>query len=96
MIDAVIYIEIIIIVKCRYIIIDKHNHLSILCNYINIILYLHAAAKSLSHIRLFATPWGLPNPGMEPKSPALTGKFFPSEPPGKPHFSTLISINNFR
>ena len=26
---------------------------------------------------------GLPNPGMEPMSPALTGWFFPAEPPGK-------------
>lgn len=44
----------------------------------------------LSHsvISLFATPWALPNSGMEPKSPALTGEFFPSEPPGKPHLST--------
>lgn len=52
MIDAVIYIEIIIIAKCRYIIIDKYNYLYILCNYINIIIYLHAAAKSLSDITL--------------------------------------------
>ena len=88
MINAIIYIEIITIAKCRYIIIDKYNHLSILCNYINMIIYLHAAAKLLSHIILFSAPWGLPNPGMEPKSPALTGEFFLSEPPGKPHLST--------
>ena len=67
--------------------------------------------KSLSHVRLFVTPWtvtyqaplsmgfsrqeywsGLPfpspgdfpNPGIEPASPALTGGFFATEPPGKP------------
>ena len=67
--------------------------------------------KSLSCVRLFATPWtvahqapwsmgilqarilewvaipspgDLPNPGMEPKSPALAGGFFTAEPLGKP------------
>ena len=68
--------------------------------------------KSLSHVRLFATPWtvahqapplsmgffrqdywsglpfpspeGLPNPGIEPRSPALQADSLPSEPPGKP------------
>lgn len=34
--NAKIYIEIIIIAKCRYIITEKSNHLSLLCNYINI------------------------------------------------------------
>ena len=68
-------------------------------------------AHSLSHVRLFATPWtvackaplsmGFPkqeywsglscpppaylsNPGIEPLSPALAGRFFTTEPPGKP------------
>ena len=67
--------------------------------------------KSLSHVRLFATPWtivyqnppsmgfsrqecwsglpfpspgDLPDPGIEPGSPALQADAFPSEPPGKP------------
>ena len=34
----------------------------------------------------FPTPWDLPNPGKEPMSlvsPALTGRFFPTAPPGK-------------
>ena len=66
--------------------------------------------KSLSHVRLFATPWtvayqaslsmgfsrqgywsglpfpssgDLPNPGIEPGSPALQTDTLPSEPPGK-------------
>ena len=66
--------------------------------------------KSLSHVRLFATPWtvahqapppvgfsrqeywsglpfpspgDLPNPGIEPRSPALQADTLPSEPPGK-------------
>ena len=69
--------------------------------------------KSLSHVRLFATPctvayqappsmgfsrqvcWsglpfpslgGLPDPGIEPGSPALWADALPSEPPGKYRF----------
>ena len=68
--------------------------------------------KSLSHVRLFSTPWtvayqappsmgfsrqeywsgvpfpspgDLPNPGIEPRSPALQADALPSEPPGKPN-----------
>ena len=67
--------------------------------------------KSLSCVRLFATPWtisyqaplsmessrqefwsglpfpslgNLPDPGIEPGSPALQADTLPSEPPGKP------------
>ena len=69
--------------------------------------------KSLSRVRLFATPWtvayqaplsvgfsrreywsgvplpspgDLPDPGIEPGSPALQADALLSEPPGKPHF----------
>ena len=28
--------------------------------------------------------WDLPGPGIEPESPALAGRFFTTEPPGKP------------
>ena len=38
----------------------------------------------------------LPNPGIEPKSPALTGRFFTTESPGKPsveHTSTIESTS---
>ena len=38
----------------------------------------------------FPTPQDLPDPGMEPTSPvspALAGKFFTTEPPGKPNTS---------
>ena len=31
----------------------------------------------------FPSPGTLPNPGIEPASPALTGGFFATEPPGK-------------
>ena len=32
----------------------------------------------------FSSPGDLPNPGMEPLSPALARGFFTAEPPGKP------------
>ena len=32
----------------------------------------------------FSPPGDLPNPGIEPVSPALAGKFFTIAPPGKP------------
>ena len=38
----------------------------------------------------FPSPGDLPGPGIEPLSPALVGKFFTTESPGKPfsHWST--------
>ena len=30
----------------------------------------------------FPTPWNLPDPGIEPVSPALAGRFLNTEPPG--------------
>ena len=33
----------------------------------------------------------LPDPGIEPVSPALAGGFFTTEPPGKPHKGILFS-----
>ena len=32
----------------------------------------------------FPLPGDLPHPAMEPTSPAFTGRFFTTEPPGKP------------
>ena len=32
----------------------------------------------------FPSPGDLPNPGIEPTPPALAGRFFTTEPPGKP------------
>ena len=36
----------------------------------------------------FPSPMDLPDPGMEPMFPALTGVFFTSEPPGKPKMNS--------
>ena len=47
----------------------------------------------------FPLPGDLPNPGIKPRSPvspALAGRFFTTEPPGKPHRGLrlcLITIN---
>ena len=71
--------------------------------------------KSLSRVRLFATPWttqsmafsrpeywggepfpspgDLPNPGMEPWSPALQVDSLPSEPQGKPKNTGVGSLS---
>jgi len=39
----------------------------------------------------FASPGDLSDPGIEPMSPALAGRFFTTEPPEKP-FKRLLSI----
>ena len=38
----------------------------------------------------FLSPGDFPDPGVEPVSPALTGRFFMAEPPGK--FSSSIHV----
>ena len=38
----------------------------------------------------FPSPGDLPNPGIEPKSPALQADALPSEPPGKPIKASLL------
>ena len=77
--------------------------------------------KSLSRVRLFATPWtvayqappsmgfsrqecwsglpfpspgDLPDPGIEPRSPALKADALLSEPPGKPRFLTSTELQD--
>ena len=39
---------------------------------------------------LFPSPGNLPNPGIEPRSPALQEDSLPSEPPGKPYPSLSL------
>ena len=77
--------------------------------------------KSLSHVRLFATPWtvarqaplsmgfsrqeywsglpfpspgNLPDPGIEPRSPALQADALTSEPPGKYRGGEKVMLNH--
>ena len=37
----------------------------------------------------FSSPGDLPNPGIEPRSPALQAEVLLSEPPGKPYYSAI-------
>ena len=41
------------------------------------------------------SPGDLPNPGIEPRSPALQADSLPSEPPGKPCSVTIMSVTVF-
>ena len=41
----------------------------------------------------FPSPGDLPNPGIEPASPALAGGFFTTEPPGEPVHTQTIMIH---
>ena len=59
---------------------------------INISLYIYYAPLSIEFSRheywsglSFPSPGDLPDPGVEPGSPALKADSLPSEPPGKPH-----------
>ena len=42
-----------------------------------------------SRAQLLPGMWDLPRPGLEPVSPALTGGFSTTTPPGKPHLSAF-------
>ena len=45
---------------------------------------------------LFPSPEDLPNPGIEPMSPALAGGFFTTEPPGQPNLGRLYRLKTFK
>ena len=40
----------------------------------------------------FPSPGDLPDPGIKPKSPALAGGFFTTEPPGKPRIDVAAVV----
>ena len=42
----------------------------------------------------FASPGDLPDPGIEHASPALAGRFFTTEPPGKPKGMVLSIVSD--
>ena len=42
----------------------------------------------------FPSPKDLPNPGMEPESPMLTGRFFTTEPPGMVVYADDMKIKD--
>ena len=44
----------------------------------------------------FPSPGDLPNPGIKPASPALTGGFFTAEPPGKYIYIYIYKMPRFK
>ena len=44
----------------------------------------------------FPSPEDLPNPGIEPRFPALQADSLPSEPPGKPQVNKKVSFANYK
>ena len=42
----------------------------------------------------FPSPGDLPNPGIEPRSPALQADSLPAEPQGKPYFPKFLNNYN--
>ena len=42
----------------------------------------------------FPFPGDLPNPGIDPRSPALQADALPSEPPGKPQYVALDKVES--
>ena len=54
-------------------------------------LRLQKVLEISSHVRIreeFGSPGDLPDPGIEPGSPALQADALPSEPPGKTFFAS--------
>ena len=43
----------------------------------------------------FPPPGDLPNPGIEPGSPAVAGSFFTAVPPGNPIYELLLPLSCF-
>ena len=43
----------------------------------------------------FPSPGDLPDPGMEPRSPVLIGRFFITEPPGKSAHGLVVGYFSF-
>ena len=96
--------------------------MTVLLGGLNDFTLMKVKVKSLSRVRLFATPWtvahqgppsmgfsrqeywsglpfpspgDLPDPGIEPRSPALQADALPSEPPGK-SFTCMKQVEKLR
>ena len=55
----------------------------------------HRLSSWGSWAQVLYSMWNLPRPRMEPISLALAGRFFTTEPPGKPLFSLYYFIFNY-
>ena len=56
-------------------------------------LQTHRLSNFGSWAQLLRGTWDLPRPGLEPVSPALSGRFSTTAPPGKPLIVVLICIS---
>ena len=54
----------------------------------------HRLSSYGTRAQLLPGTWGLPASGIEPVSPALAGRFFTTEPPGKP-YSVFLKRHSF-
>ena len=69
-------------------------HSSVLCLVTQLCLSLWGFSRQEYWSELPRPPPGdLPDPGIEPRSPALQVDSLPSEPPGKPHSSNRYLLN---
>ena len=48
-----------------------------------------------SRAQLLSGMWDLPRPGLEPVSPALTGGFLTTAPPGNPYFIYFYTAGSY-
>ena len=80
----------------RYMSTHTHTHTHIyiyIYTYTHLYLFYTSIVHSFSFLFFLAVPhsmWDLPGPGLEPVSPALTGGFLTTAPPGKSPYHLLI------
>ena len=60
------------------------------------VVVAHRLSSCGAQAQLLCGLWDLPGPGIEPVSPALTGRFLTSGPPGKAQAPTLESVEGIR
>ena len=86
--------------KDKFLLLKIDSNIQHLCMCVQWWTVAHQALLSMGFSRQeycrglpFPPPGGLPNPRTEPVSPvspALAGRFFMTEPPGKPHLASII------
>ena len=69
-----------------------HGLLIVVASLVDHGLQAHRLSSFGARAQLFRGTWDLPRPGLEPVSPALTGRFITTAPPGKPLFSSFIQL----
>ena len=65
----------------------------ILCNPMDYTVHGILQARIQEWVDIYSLPGNLPNPGIEPRSPALQVDSLPAEPPGKPKNTGVGSLS---